>query len=90
MKQHKLGNRQVSAIGIGCMNVSWIWSNGAALGFIAFGRLGDLGGLLVLHRPIFVIAPPECRASGRTRDLVVVAQRHRLHRRAGAFGDDGD
>ena len=31
MKQHKLGNRQVSAIGIGCMNVSWIWSNGAAL-----------------------------------------------------------
>ncbi len=30
MKQHKLGNRQVSAIGIGCMNVSWIWSNGAA------------------------------------------------------------
>ena len=31
MKQHKLGNRQISAIGIGCMNVSWIWSNGAAL-----------------------------------------------------------
>jgi aryl-alcohol dehydrogenase-like predicted oxidoreductase len=31
MKQHKLGNREVSAIGIGCMNVSWIWSNGAAL-----------------------------------------------------------
>ena len=31
MKQHKLGNRQVSALGIGCMNVSWIWSNGAAL-----------------------------------------------------------
>lgn len=31
MKQHKLGNRQVSAIGIGLMNVSWIWSNGAAL-----------------------------------------------------------
>ena len=31
MKQHKLGNRQVSAIGIGCMNVSWIWSKGAAL-----------------------------------------------------------
>jgi aryl-alcohol dehydrogenase-like predicted oxidoreductase len=31
MKQHKLGNRQVSAIGVGCMNVSWIWSNGAAL-----------------------------------------------------------
>ncbi|MEN9954283.1 MAG: hypothetical protein RL028_885, partial [Actinomycetota bacterium] len=27
----KLGNRQVSAIGVGCMNVSWIWSNGAAL-----------------------------------------------------------
>lgn len=31
MKQHRLGNREVSAIGIGCMNVSWIWSNGAAL-----------------------------------------------------------
>lgn len=31
MKKHKLGNREVSAIGIGCMNVSWIWSNGAAL-----------------------------------------------------------
>ena len=31
MKQHKLGNREVSAIGIGLMNVSWIWSNGAAL-----------------------------------------------------------
>ena len=31
MKQHKLGNREVSAIGIGCMNVSWIWSDGAAL-----------------------------------------------------------
>jgi aryl-alcohol dehydrogenase-like predicted oxidoreductase len=31
MKQHKLGDRQVSAIGVGCMNVSWIWSNGAAL-----------------------------------------------------------
>ena len=31
MKQHKLGIRQVSAIGVGCMNVSWIWSNGAAL-----------------------------------------------------------
>ncbi len=31
MKQRKLGNKQVSAIGIGCMNVSWIWSNGAAL-----------------------------------------------------------
>ena len=31
MKQHKLGKREVSAIGIGCMNVSWIWSNGAAL-----------------------------------------------------------
>ena len=31
MKHRKLGNREVSAIGIGCMNVSWIWSNGAAL-----------------------------------------------------------
>ncbi len=31
MKQHKLGNREVSAIGLGLMNVSWIWSNGAAL-----------------------------------------------------------
>ena len=31
MKQNKLGNREVSAIGIGCMNVSWIWSDGAAL-----------------------------------------------------------
>ena len=31
MKQHKLGNRQVSAIGLGCMNVSWIFTNGAAL-----------------------------------------------------------
>ena len=31
MKQIKLGNRQVSAIGVGCMNVSWIWANGAAL-----------------------------------------------------------
>ena len=31
MKQRKLGNKEVSAIGIGCMNVSWIWSNGAAL-----------------------------------------------------------
>ena len=31
MKQMKLGNRQVSAIGVGCMNVSWIWANGAAL-----------------------------------------------------------
>ena len=31
MKQHKLGNREVSAVGIGLMNVSWIWSNGAAL-----------------------------------------------------------
>lgn len=31
MKQKTLGNRQVSAIGIGCMNVSWIWANGAAL-----------------------------------------------------------
>ena len=31
MKQHKLGKREVSAVGIGLMNVSWIWSNGAAL-----------------------------------------------------------
>lgn len=31
MKQRKLGNKEVSAIGIGCMNVSWIWSDGAAL-----------------------------------------------------------
>ena len=31
MKQHKLGNKEVSAVGIGLMNVSWIWSNGAAL-----------------------------------------------------------
>jgi aryl-alcohol dehydrogenase-like predicted oxidoreductase len=31
MKTRKLGTREVSAIGIGCMNVSWIWSNGAAL-----------------------------------------------------------
>lgn len=31
MKQIKLGNRDVSAIGVGCMNVSWIWANGAAL-----------------------------------------------------------
>ena len=31
MKSHRLGNREVSAIGIGLMNVSWIWSNGAAL-----------------------------------------------------------
>ena len=31
MKQHKLGNREVSGVGIGLMNVSWIWSNGAAL-----------------------------------------------------------
>ncbi len=31
MKQQRLGNKEVSAIGIGCMNVSWIWSNGAAL-----------------------------------------------------------
>lgn len=30
MKQHKLGNRQVSAIGLGCMNVSFLFSNGAA------------------------------------------------------------
>ena len=31
MKQHKLGNREVSAVGIGCMNPSWAWANGAAL-----------------------------------------------------------
>ena len=31
MKQHKLGSREVAAVGIGLMNVSWIWSNGAAL-----------------------------------------------------------
>lgn len=31
MKQHRLGNKEVSAVGIGLMNVSWIWSNGAAL-----------------------------------------------------------
>lgn len=31
MKQRRLGNREVSAIGIGCMNVSWLWANGAAL-----------------------------------------------------------
>ena len=31
MKTRRLGTREVSAIGIGCMNVSWIWSNGAAL-----------------------------------------------------------
>jgi aryl-alcohol dehydrogenase-like predicted oxidoreductase len=31
MKQHKLGNREVSKIGLGCMNVSWIFTNGAAL-----------------------------------------------------------
>ena len=31
MKQQRLGNKEVSAIGIGCMNVSWVWSNGAAL-----------------------------------------------------------
>ncbi len=28
MKQHKLGNRQVSGIGIGCMNPSWIGGTG--------------------------------------------------------------
>ncbi len=28
MKQHKLGNRQVSAIGIGCMNPSWLGGTG--------------------------------------------------------------
>jgi len=31
MKQHRLGNREVSAIGLGCMNVSWIFTNGSAL-----------------------------------------------------------
>ena len=31
MKTQKLGNRTVSKIGIGCMNVSWIWADGAAL-----------------------------------------------------------
>lgn len=31
MKQHKLGNREVSKIGLGCMNVSWIFTNGSAL-----------------------------------------------------------
>ena len=31
MRTRRLGTREVSAIGIGCMNVSWIWSNGAAL-----------------------------------------------------------
>ena len=31
MKQHKLGNREVSAVGIGCMNPSWAWAQGAAL-----------------------------------------------------------
>jgi aryl-alcohol dehydrogenase-like predicted oxidoreductase len=31
MKQHKLGHTEVSAIGLGCMNVSWIFTNGAAL-----------------------------------------------------------
>ena len=31
MKRHRLGNTEVSAVGIGLMNVSWIWSNGAAL-----------------------------------------------------------
>jgi aryl-alcohol dehydrogenase-like predicted oxidoreductase len=31
MRQQRLGNKEVSAIGIGCMNVSWVWSNGAAL-----------------------------------------------------------
>ncbi|QKJ24690.1 aldo/keto reductase [Aquiluna borgnonia] len=31
MKIKRLGHREVSGIGIGCMNVSWIWSNGAAL-----------------------------------------------------------
>ena len=31
MKTRKLGIREVSSIGIGCMNVSWLWANGAAL-----------------------------------------------------------
>lgn len=31
MKTQQLGHRTVSKIGIGCMNVSWIWANGAAL-----------------------------------------------------------
>lgn len=31
LKQHRLGNREVSAIGLGCMNVSWIFTNGSAL-----------------------------------------------------------
>lgn len=31
MRQHKIGNRQVSAIGLGCMNVSFLFSNGAAV-----------------------------------------------------------
>lgn len=31
MRKLQLGHTQVSAIGIGCMNVSWVWSNGAAL-----------------------------------------------------------
>ena len=31
MKQQRLGNKEVSVIGIGCMNFSWIWSNGSAL-----------------------------------------------------------
>jgi len=31
MQTHKLGTREVSKIGLGCMNVSWIFTNGAAL-----------------------------------------------------------
>lgn len=31
MRTHKLGTREVSKIGLGCMNVSWIFTNGAAL-----------------------------------------------------------
>lgn len=31
MKQHRFGNREVSAIGIGLMNVSQVWADGAAL-----------------------------------------------------------
>ncbi len=31
MKTQRLGHRTVSKIGFGCMNVSWIWADGAAL-----------------------------------------------------------